>query len=84
MREEKSMFKELDIAVLRHDFAEHGLKAGDIGAIVHCYQPTETFEVEFVDARGETVAVLTLTLADIRPMNGSEILHVRELEKEAA
>ncbi len=78
------MFKELDIAVLRHDITEHGLKAGDIGTIVHCYGRSETFEVEFVDARGKTVALLTLTLAEIRAVDGSEILHVRELEKDAA
>jgi hypothetical protein len=28
-------FKELDTVVLTHDVPEHGLKEGDIGAIVH-------------------------------------------------
>jgi hypothetical protein len=39
----------------------------------------EGFEVEFVRASGVTVAVLTLTRADLRPIDGSEILHVRRL-----
>ncbi|AEB09146.1 DUF4926 domain-containing protein [Desulfobacca acetoxidans] len=78
------MFKELDIAVLRRDVPEHDLKSGDIGAIVHCYDVGEMYEVEFVDAGGKTVALLTLGAADIRAMDGSEILHVRGLEKAAA
>jgi hypothetical protein len=55
------------------------LKSGDVGTVVHCYGQGEAFEVEFVAASGKTVAVLTLTPADIRPLSGREILHVREL-----
>jgi hypothetical protein len=36
-------------------------------------------EVEFVTAEGRTIALLTLTQADIRPIGGREVLHVREL-----
>ncbi len=67
-----------DLVVLTHDIEEHGLKQGDVGAVVHCYPNGEAFEVEFVTAEGRTVAVLTLTPSDIRHMNDSEILHVRE------
>ena len=73
------MIRELDTVVLTHDIDEHDLKAGDIGAVVHCYRDTEAYEVEFVTAEGRTVALLTLTHADIRPMSDREILHVREL-----
>ena len=34
-------------------------------------------EVEFVTAKGKTVALVTLTPLDIRPMANDEILHVR-------
>ena len=78
------MFKELDIVVLRHDISEHGLKAGDIGAVVHCYKDPGALDVEFVTAQGSTVAVLTLNLTDVRPFAGREILHVRGLEQAAA
>ena len=71
------MIRELDTVVLTHDLAEHGLKQGDLGAVVHGYQDG-AFEVEFVTAEGRTVALLTLTTADIRPMASGEILHVRE------
>ena len=73
------MIEELDTIVLAHDIEQYGLKQGDIGAIVHCYKNGEAFEVEFVTGEGRTVAVLTLTKDDIRPMQRQEILHVREL-----
>lgn len=48
-----------------------------MGAVVHCYADGKAFEVEFVTGDGKTIAVLTLTEADIRPMRHEEILHVR-------
>jgi Domain of unknown function (DUF4926) len=71
--------EELDLVVLTHDIPEHGLQQGDLGTIVHCYTDGQAWEVEFVMVEGRTVAVLTLTRADIRPMGSQEILHVREL-----
>ncbi len=73
------MIRELDTVVLTHDIEEHNLKRGDVGAVVHCYSDGAAFEVEFVTAEGKTIALLTLTPTDIRPMNSREILHVREL-----
>ena len=72
------MLGELDTVVLTHDMNEHGLKRGDVGAVVHCYDNETGFEVEFVTGEGKTAAVLTLTGSDIRSMNSGEILHVRE------
>lgn len=73
------MIRELDSVVLTHDIKECGLTKGDIGAAVHCYSDKGTYEVEFVTAEGRTIAVLTLTSDDIRPMKDREILHVREV-----
>jgi hypothetical protein len=53
-------------------------KKGDVGAVVHCYKNGKAFEVEFVTSGGETIALLTLTQKDIRPINCREILYVRE------
>ena len=75
--------KELDLVVLTHDIPEHGLLEGDLGTIVHGYTDGQAWEVEFVTAEGRTVAVFTLTRADIRPMGSQEILHVRELSQTA-
>ena len=76
------MIKELDCVVLKHDIENYYLKSGDIGTVVHCYTGGETFEVEFVTAEGKTLAVLTLTLSDIRLMNNKEIFHVRQVAEQ--
>lgn len=70
---------ELDVVVLTHDLAEHGLREGDIGALVYRYADGLAYEVEFVTAAGATVAVVTLDASDVRLLGGSEILHVRSL-----
>lgn len=73
------MVSELDSVVLTRSIAEHHLEAGDVGAVIHVYSNRRAYEVEFVTAAGETIAVLTLTDADIRPMREREILHARLL-----
>lgn len=78
------MIKELDTVVLKHAIAKYGLVDGDIGVVVHCYADGDAYEVEFVTAEGRTLAVLTLTLDDVRLMSSKEILHVREVDREAA
>jgi len=40
---------------------------------MHCHDGGDAYEVEF------TTAVLTLGGAEIRPLAGREILHIREL-----
>ena len=74
-----SMIHELETVVLAHDIEQYGLKQGDIGAVVHCYYKEKAFEVEFVTGKGDTIAVLTLTKKDVRPIQHQEILHVRKL-----
>ena len=39
----------------------------------------EAFEVEFVNYDGQTVALLTLEHTQVRPLQGGDIPHVREL-----
>jgi hypothetical protein len=73
------MIHELDTVALTHDIPEHGLKAGDLGAVVHCHNPPLAYEVEFVTAEGGTIGVLTLSPGDIRRLGNRDILHVREL-----
>jgi hypothetical protein len=69
-------FRELETVVLAHDLTEAGLRAGDLGAIVHVHGP-EAFEVEFVTASGKTKALLTLAPADLRPVSDEDLLAVR-------
>ena len=71
-------FRELETIVLTHDIPEHGLKDGDMGAVVNVYGKGEAAEVEFVTVTGKTVALLTLKASDIRTAKSDDILHVRE------
>jgi len=74
-----TVIKELDTVVLARDVPEHGLVGGDVGSVVHVHRDGEAYEVEFVNAAGSTIAVLTLNSADVRPMADAEILHARRL-----
>ena len=40
--------KEHDRVVLLKDVTDEGLKAGDVGTVVHVYRHGEAFEVEFM------------------------------------
>lgn len=71
------MIKELDTVVLTRDVEEHPLTAGDLGTVVFRYPEGEAFEVEFITAEGDTIAVLTLDRSDIRPLADGEPLPAR-------
>jgi hypothetical protein len=71
------MMKEHDRVVLKKSIPEQGLKAGDVGTVVHVHRKGEAFEVEFLTLNGETVGVATLTAAQVRPVLKREITHAR-------
>ena len=79
MAEERAI-AELDLVALKRDVTEHGLRKGDVGTVVHRYADGHAFAVEMMTGDGTTVAVLTLPLADIRPLGSHEILHAREID----
>jgi len=70
--------KELDTVVLTRDLPEHGLKSGDLGAVV--FVSPESLEVEFILANGETQALVTLTPDQVRPMGDRDLRAVRRAE----
>ena len=74
------MYKDLDVVVLRRDIPGEGLENGDLGTIVTCYKGGG-YELEFITAEGDTIAVVTLTSDDIRPVARREIFHIRELNR---
>lgn len=76
-------FHELDTVVLTHDLPERGLRAGDLGTVVHVYAP-DAVEVEFVTAAGQTEALLTLSSADLRAVQDDDLLAVRRASRVGA
>jgi len=75
-----SMIKEHDCVVLTGDLSTEGLKAGDIGTVVHIHGGRKGYEVEFITLAGETVTVVTLLSSQVRPIARREIAHVRALQ----
>ena len=71
--------KEFDTVVMKADMPSHGLKAGDVGAVVQVYSP-DAIEVEFVTASGHTQALVTLSIDLVRTVGPKDILAVRQLD----
>jgi hypothetical protein len=69
-------FHPLDVVVLKTDLPAHGLKRGDLGAVVDVYGP-DAIEVEFVTASGRTKALITLKPSDIREVGDDDLVAVR-------
>ncbi len=74
------MIQELDRVVLTGDISEHDLRAGDVGTVVLVHGDGEGYEVEFVALDGETVAVVSVFAAQVRPIQRHEIAHARRIE----
>jgi hypothetical protein len=72
------VIKEHEIVVLTEDL-DSGMRAGDVGTVVHVYPDGKAFEVEFMTFTGQTAAVLTVRPAQIRKVGDHEVAHVRSL-----
>ena len=72
-------FEPLACVVLDRDLPEHGLRKGDLGAVVEVYQP-DGLEVEFVTVSGNTRALLTLDKRDVRDISAADMLSVRSTQ----
>ena len=75
-------YRVLDAVVLEHDLPDHGLRKGDLGAVVEVYEP-DGIEVEFVTASGRTAALVTLNARDVRPVVDDDLVSVRPCRRSA-
>jgi len=75
-----NVIKEHDRIVLKSDIAAEGLKAGDVGTVVHIYRDGLAYEVEFTTLDGDTAAVVTVESSQARAVHKREITHARELQ----
>jgi len=69
----------LDTVVLMKDIPSHGLRKGDLGAVVDTYEP-DGLEVEFVTGSGRTRALITLKVDNVRSVSETDILAVRSVD----
>jgi hypothetical protein len=72
--------KEHDCVVLTADLANEGLKACDVGTVVHIHAGGAAYEVEFTTLDGRTLAVATVKSNQLRPVSHRDVTHVRELQ----
>ena len=56
--------KLLDIVTLLAAMPDDGLAKGQVGTVVEVWS-NDAYEVEFVDLKGQTIAILTLNTAQI-------------------
>ena len=77
------MIKEHDRIVLTTEVPDVGLKAGDVGTIVHVHTGGEAFEVEFFTLAGKTAALATVRADQIRPITPRDLTHARPMEVSA-
>ena len=70
------MIRELDSVILTVDLPEHGLEKGDVGTVVLVHR-TGGYEVEFITLSGETLAVVSLSSEQVRPIGRREIAQAR-------
>lgn len=75
------MIAEHNRAILTADLPEHGLKAGDVGTVVHIYADGNAYELEFFTLDGHTLDVVTVEAAQVRAATRHDILHVRAISE---
>ena len=75
-------YRVLDTVVLDRDMPDHGLRRGDLGAVVEVYEP-DGLEAEFVTASGRTAALVTLNARDVRPAADDDLVSVRPCRRSA-
>jgi hypothetical protein len=66
-RQPPRRYRDLDSVQLNEDRPDLGLKAGEVGTIVHVFDTADAYLVEFINDDGSTKAEVELTPQQIRP-----------------
>lgn len=79
------MYNESDLVAILKNVPDKKLFRGDVGTIAFVYEGGGLYEVEFINAAGDTVAVVTLANTEICAVQlQSAILHVADLPTQNA
>ncbi len=63
------MLQEHDVVALTANRPQDDLQTGDVGAIVHCYEKTDSYEVEFLDENGHSKRIATVPGTEVMKLN---------------
>lgn len=69
------MIKEFELVALIKDLPGTSLRAGDEGVVVMIYNAGEAYEVEFFSPDGKTIALETISAAQLQPVNHRALTH---------
>ena len=75
-----SSFELFEVVALQRDVEDKNLRAGDVGTVVELLNGPAVV-VEFVEASGDTRAVMTVEEAHLRKVEPSEMLAVRSASR---
>lgn len=71
------MIREFERAALTVDLPQFGFQAGDVGTVVDITTNGKGVTLEFFNFVGETVAVVPVSIDQVRPLNPNDLIHVR-------
>ena len=74
------MIRELERVALTIDLPEHHLQAGDLGTVVDITSDGQEVTIEFFTLDGETIAVVPVSVDQIKRVGSREIAHARVIE----
>lgn len=75
-----STYELFDLVALQRDVAGKNLRAGDVGTVVELLNGPAVV-LEFVEASGDTRAVMTVEEAHLRKVEPDEMLAVRSAKR---
>ncbi len=73
------MIQELDRVALTEPIAAHDLQTGDVGTVVLVHQNGKGYTVEFMSLTGQSIAIVTVSAAAVRPLRAREVANAREV-----
>ncbi len=74
------MISEHQRVVLTAPVPDEQLEPGDVGTVVHVYADGKAYEVEFVALDGQTKAVVTLPVDQVRAVTAQDMTHARSMQ----
>jgi hypothetical protein len=80
MKGADEMIQEFEQIALVIDAPEYGLIAGDVGTVVDITTDGKGITVEFFDFVGKTLAIVPLSITDVRPVIENEVMHARPVK----
>ncbi len=74
------MIREFDQVALTVDLPDYHLQSGDVGTVVDVTPNGKQYTLEFFNFDGETIAVVPVSVRQVRRIGSREVTHARVIE----